>query len=176
MKGFLIFGQMGSGKDTVADILREYGYTTVKLGKYIRQHVDKLNYIEQDKRPLYQQYGQTMRFLFGENVWNEALYNDIKILYHDKRIEHFAIADGRQKNEFRYWRGKGFYTIGIEASPEIREERLIKRDGVSQKQYFGHQTEVEAAENIKRCDFKLDNNHSIECLREQVEMILKMIK
>jgi dephospho-CoA kinase len=175
MQGVIIFGQMGSGKDTVADMLREYGYTTAKIGKYIRENVDKYNYAFENKRPLYQQYGQMCRQLFGENVWNETLKNDIKILSVQHGISNFAIADGRQLNEFEYWKSRGFLTVGILADANIRDKRLIERDGISQKQYFDHQTEIEAMECIQRCSYIVNNNESFEFLKAQIDMIVKMI-
>jgi dephospho-CoA kinase len=114
------------------------------------------------------------RQLFGDNVWNETLENDIKILSVQHGISNFAIADGRQLNELAYWQSRGFITLGITADADIRDKRLIERDGVSQKQYFNHQTEIEAMDCIQRCNYIVNNNESFEFLKAQIDMIVKL--
>lgn len=174
-KGILIMGTMGSGKDEVADILKEYGYTKVKLGKDIKENVDKYNYNNKPTRPLYQQYGQLCRQLFGEDVWNAALAREILKMKAQYKINNFAIADGRQNNEFEFWKARGFITIGIVADADLRDKRIIKRDGTSQKEYFNHSTEIEAMECVKKCDYIVENNESLSALKIRVKMIANMI-
>jgi dephospho-CoA kinase len=173
---------MGAGKDETAKVLEDtFQYIVMKLGKYIRKDCNKRNYRNMDERQLYQDYGQMCRKLFGEDVWNEVLKEDINswnIIYKkiEKRELDFIIADGRQLNEFDYWTSKGFVTIGVYADEEIRKERLIKRDGKDQSQYFLHETELQAAECVKKCQYIIENNGTLDELREKVLEIAKELR
>jgi dephospho-CoA kinase len=174
LKNVIIFGPMGAGKDEIANILAdEYGYMIYKLGKYIREDCDKRNYKALDKRKLYQDYGQFNRQLFGDDVWNEALHTDITAQYEiyqelDGRQLNFVIADGRQLNELGYWSGKGFVTLGVYANEDLRAIRLIKRDGKDQSKYFKHDTELQAIDCFKQCQWQIWNDGTREELHKDV--------
>lgn len=178
-KNIILFGCMGAGKDTIADYLaNEYGYIKVKLGKYIHENCDKYDYKNLDKRKLMQDYGQMCRELFGIDVWNETLWGEIQNEYElyselDGRELKFVIADGRQLNEFKYWKGKGFTSVGVCANRELRADRLYKRDGVNEAANFEHDTEKQALQCALKCDYVINNNGSLE---EAVQAIKSIIE
>lgn len=166
----IIFGKIASGKDTLADFLVEaFNYKKLKLGKYIREQVDKLSLQPfTDRRNEYQQYGQSCRRIFGYDVWNEATFREIDI----NLPVNFIIADGRQVNEYDYWKSKGFFTVGIFADETTRDERVIARDGKSQKEHFNHETETQAGRCVQKSDFIVNNNGGFEELHEQIFVML----
>lgn len=139
----LLVGQMGSGKDTVADILVEkYGYTNHKLGLYIRKHVDEI-YSHLDaaqRRPYYQAYGETLRENIDIDIWNDSCKSRI-----DFENEKVVISDCRQPHEIEYWTKIGFTPVGIYVTEKQRIERLLSRDGTNfNADSFNHSTEINA--------------------------------
>jgi len=160
----LIIGCMGSGKDTVADTLHELAdYRTLKLGRWIREHVDLLYYDETPdrKRQLYQEYGQWARKNYGPDVWNVATLNSMSMLAgaFSSAPYPFVIADGRQVNEVEFWKKRGFHVVGVQADPFVRALRLRGRDGFNQETAFKHETEISAQYIMDNglCDSMIDN-------------------
>lgn len=179
MKPIIIFGTMGSGKDTLAEMLQEqmFGSKIYKLGKEIRETVDKACPDVVDKRPLYQDYGQVVRETLGIDAWNNIRSSEIEL---DKALHNYIIpiiADGRQINEYTYWKEKGFYIVGIEAPPEVRYERLVKRDGVCDRKKMFHDTELQAQYIVTQlADFQINNNYDLDILKCSCEAIIDEIK
>lgn len=175
----IIFGQMGSGKDTLALLLT---YTTnseiLKLGQKIRNEVYSISeYHKSDKdmRTLFQEYGQGMRKIFGDDIW----CNYVKQQMESSKLKSFIIADGRQQNELEYFTKLGFIPIAIKCDKEIRKKRLIERDKYTQEG-FEHETELSVANIINQIElsggYVLDNSKGIKELEEQVELLVKNIK
>lgn len=166
IKGILIVGPMGSGKDVLAEAFQRIipGAVIAKLGKAIRGDVDRDYPFEENKRVLYQSYGQKMRALHGEDYWNERLS---KQLWFEHAGNAFPIiADGRQTNEVHYWKNKGFLTIGILAPESIRKQRLGNRDGYTPAQEnFTHDTELQSCYSATSlCDFHFVNDGELQFL------------
>ncbi|MED1125239.1 AAA family ATPase [Bacillus atrophaeus] len=178
MKDIIIFGEMGSGKDEVARILSDVlNVYVIKLGKRIREDVDSIHPLLPDglnKRKLYQDYGEGMRQIFGEDVWNLILHNDIRPGI-EKGHSHI-IADGRQEHELTYWTKLGFVPVGITANEAIRVKRLKERDGFDQSQMFDHKTEKAVREVVRKIElleptgdaFLIRNNGTLDELKTNV--------
>lgn len=145
-KGILIVGQMGAGKTTLAKMIAESFriYDPCNLAAFgdalkngAQQHMTDLH----NKREIYQQYGQSMREIFGADVWVRALDNHIK----NMPPHHFNIVhDGRQPNEVAWAKEKGYLVAGIIAPEDVRAARLLERDGYDQSGYMRHETEENA--------------------------------
>ena len=176
---FIIFGEIGAGKDTAAEIFAElFNSEIVKLGKRIRHDVDELYTILPDppnRRKLYQDYGQGMRQIFGQDLWNIVLYHSIKEGL--EQSKSFVIADGRQPNEYTFWINQGFIPVGLVADEEIRKARVKARDGFDQSHMFNHETEINARHIIKRIKdlepttnkaITIENNGTIDDLRKEI--------
>lgn len=186
MKGVIIFGTMGSGKDTVAQMIKELlNATEYKLGYYIRQNVDEFQRLHATgvpNREAYQNYGQGMRHLFGDDFWCELTYN--RMIQDDIHNEFVVISDGRQPNELRYWDKRGLFKIGVHADVSIRRQRLELRDGQDQLKQFRHETELSAIKcidslpnaSLTNSSYIIDNNGSKRHLKDQVYEVVEMIK
>lgn len=191
MKNIIIFGSMGSGKDTAAEMIqRHFNSRIAKIGGRVRRHVDEIcnlmNLDDSKKRLLYQEYGQTMRRIFGQDIWNLYLRREIDQDLHNGR--HIIIADGRQVNEVSFWRKEGFLLVGIDADPEIRIKRLYERDGYDQSSRLTHETEMQAMEIVSLIKekqetepdsgefFYIDNNGTLEDLARRVEDLCNLIR
>lgn len=179
----IIFGEIGAGKDAVAEILKEiFPGKIVKLGRKIRGDVDEIHNIlsgDKNKRSLYQEYGQGMREIFGKDIWNLILYDSI--LSGLKNEKTYIIADARQTNEFNFWTNLGFFPVAVIADKEVREERIKSRDGFDQFSRFSHETEISARKNIAKIKqleplgkgITIVNNGTIDELRLQVNEAFK---
>lgn len=185
MTSFIVFGEMGAGKDTVAEMLaKNYNSDIVKLGKRIRNDVDeiynKFN-IDKNLRELYQHYGQSMRNVFGKDIWNLILYESIKEGL--RKDNSYIIADARQPNEFIFWKELGFIPVGVVADLNIRTQRLKNRDGFDQSVAFNHETEVSARqviEHIKELEptreaFVITNNGTLDELEKEISKMIDII-
>lgn len=158
----ILFGEMGSGKTTVAKYLvNKYEYFKCSLGEKI--HAECRLHGNETREEM-QNYGQSMRRIFGENIWCDYLYNR----YKDKK--KIIIDDGRQVNEYYYFTNKGFLPVGVLASNETRLNRLKRRvDYIINPQTFNHETEVQARRCVEMCKIKLYNNGSLDDLYKEVE-------
>ena len=163
----VIFGQMGAGKSTVANYLRDtYGYSKLSFGSKIHSET-KLHGSE--TRTEMQQYGQMMRKIFGINVWTDYVYKQ------SLGINKVCVDDGRQLNEFDYFTDLGYLTVGVIADDNKRIERLKNRVGyVIDPTTFNHETELQA----RTCTFKskitiYNNDDSINNLISAIEYKLR---
>jgi len=149
----IIFGLMGAGKSTVANYLRDtYRYTKLSFGSKI--HSECKLYGMHDREHL-QAYGQMMRKVFNENIWCDYVYNKSQSLGNGKVI----IDDGRQLNEYDYYKDLGYLTVGVITNEDKRIERLKKRvNYVIDPKTFNHETEIQAQECVNKCEIKIYNN------------------
>ena len=159
----ILFGEMGSGKSTVANYLQDkYGYSKFSLGSKIHS---ECRIHGNETRTEMQNYGQAMRNIFGIDVWcnyvNDQTFDKDKVV----------IDDARQLNEYDYFEGLGYLTVAIVADDNKRIERLKKRvNYVVDPNTFNHETEVQARACINKCNIKIYNNSDdIEELIEAIE-------
>jgi len=154
MKNIILFGQMGSGKSTVAKYLCDnYGYTKFSLGEKIHSECEL--YGMHDREHL-QAYGQMMRKIFNENIWCDYLIN------RSRGINRIVIDDARQLNEFDYFTEKRYLSIGIITDEELRLERLQKRvDYKINPKTLKHETELQAMQCVNKCKIKLFNSYPL---------------
>jgi len=171
MKNIILFGQMGSGKSTVAKYLCDnYGYTKFSLGEKIHSECEL--YGMHDREHL-QAYGQMMRQVFNENIWCDYLIN------RSNGINRIVIDDARQVNEYSYFTKKGYLPIAIIADEELRLERLQKRVNYKiNPKTFNHETEIQARKIINKCNIKLFNSYPLFTsggLYDQIDRIMEEI-
>lgn len=186
MNSIIIFGEIGAGKDTAAEILAKHlNSQIVKLGWKIRKDVDeicdKITISDKNRRELYQHYGQGMRKVFGQDLWNMILYDKIKEGLN--KGMSYIIADGRQTNEFTFWIDIGFIPVAVVADKDVRMKRVKKRDGFDQSNTLNHETEINArkiTKHIKESEptgraFTIVNNGTIKELEEQINQVINKI-
>ena len=158
----IIFGQMGAGKSTVANYLRDnYGYSKFSLGAKIHSECELYN--KHDRQHM-QKYGQMMREIFGINIWCDYVKNQ------STNTDKVVIDDARQLNEYDYFEGLGYLTVAVVADDNKRIERLKKRvNYVIDPNTFNHETEVQARACINKCKITIYNNS--DDLKELIEAI-----
>lgn len=189
MTNIILFGKMGSGKDTVAEYLTAKVWPPMRpqrLGKYIRKHVCEMYpKLEEDKRrTYYQAYGEGLRTIFGPDHWNEITNQGVLQFSHGGNYpSDILIVDARQEHELAYWTAKGFIPFAVDMKEDKRKLRLQRRDGDKfNEEAFMHSTEEAAGriiESIKSGETKgyvIDNNGILEETYQQIDDILQTIR
>lgn len=124
MQNIAIMGSSGgAGKDTVADIIREvsgFNFEKISLGQDIHNICDKLT--NNPQREHLQAVGESMRKIFGEDVWMEVT---------DKAIHGpTIIPDIRKLLEYsHYVVERGYLPLYVFTDPVVARDRLCQRDG-----------------------------------------------
>lgn len=171
-----ITGTNGAGKGTVVEILKENGFKHYSvsgfLGELLRENGEEVN------RDAMIRLANELRAENSPSYLAEVLY--------DKALREGAefpvIESLRTEGEVTALRKKGkFYLLAVDASPEIRYDRIINRnsskDAVSFQQFMEQErremhSDDANKQNLRRCiemaDYTIINNSSIPELRENI--------
>lgn len=156
--GIVIFGEMGAGKDVLAEQFTELRQSSkiYNMGILCREMM-KVAKVNPNWRGLERHIGQTVADKLREmdiNImcdyilaliyergpkaygWdNSSLEGDafnkaiIEQLSAIRKEELSIIVGGRTLTDFEYWKSKQFLIVGLKVSDEIRKSRLTSRDG-----------------------------------------------
>ena len=179
-----ITGKIGSGKDTIADIIMQYTpYHDWEIKKFagklkdiaeILSGVPKINFEDQEfkkqdmglnwgmtYRDLLQRLGtEAMRNGLHENVWVNALFADYHFnIEEDEQMPNWLITDCRFPNELEAVKAHKGITI-----------KVIRDSGNTVGTTHASET---ALDDYTEWDYVVDNNGSIEDLKTQVFSILE---
>lgn len=171
IKKIALVGKMRSGKDTVAEILSDYGYSEYKLGAGIGDTVELLFPDGEhglSKRELYQKIGQDMREI-DSHVWIKKMFKRIES--HNPSL--IVISDVRQKNEESALREAGYTIVKVVADAETRIRRIEAVEKFDLKA-FDHETEL-SVDDV-RADITINNNKGIPELVGEVYSKLLNLK
>ncbi|PKK40030.1 hypothetical protein ABB02_00825 [Clostridiaceae bacterium JG1575] len=197
--GIIIFGEMGSGKDTLADFIIEEDRRVKKygLGDIIRL-IKKVTLVDPqwfgDERSFMQRVADKLREIdmdilnhfalakmLEENLKDFQLTKDhyredLDALFQRVRDEGNTvpmIVGGRTWMDYEYWKNRGFLTVGLTASPENRRIRLILRDGeqIAQKSDFTHNTEMDVRDIIEKCELIVSNDGDLKELKSNMHQV-----
>lgn len=202
--GIIIFGEMGSGKDTLADFIIEKEPRVKKygLGDIIRT-IKPVALVDPkwfgNERTLYQNFADKLREInydilneyalgkmFQENlgsdfkITEDNYYGDINNIFKKIREEKNVIpmiVGGRTFSDYNYWKKMGFLITGITVDKNKRIERLIKRDGesVAQNSDSTHNTEKDVKEIIGKADITVNNDGTLEDLKIEAHKVLSSL-
>ena len=173
-------GEMRSGKDTVYQILTEFGYRVhrVAFGDMLKTKFhNTFQDIPWDPKPIqhYIDYGQAMRAI-DEDVWVKALDERVRYIKSTQLITpNIVITDVRQPNEFEYARKNGFVIVKVEASPQLRVHRMKSLGEEFNPDLFIQPTELHM--QTQRVDYVLPN-HTVdrEELKTSIERLIRKIR
>lgn len=187
-----ITGGIGSGKSTVCEILRLHHIPVYDADKEAKKLNDTSSVI---RKELIAIFGET---LYNDNKLNRRqlaahIFNNKNNLQQVNKIIHTELA-----KHFKAWTANkkshpvvaidaavlfeaGFQnyvdqTITVTAPREVRMERVMKRDQMSEEQIEARMaSQMSEEEKINLSDFTItnDGNHSII---QQIELILKTIE
>lgn len=169
---------MSSGKDTSANYLVEkyggknYSFSTMLGDVLKRYHLDfnRDNLIK---------ISEAMREKFGEDILAKTMAEDVK----DEPNQIVSISNIRRLADIKFLTAiPGFVLVSIDATPQNRYERIIKRGEKSDdntktyEQFLADQersTEKTIPEVMALATEKLDNNGTFDELHQQLDQLVK---
>ena len=197
--GIIIFGEMGSGKDTLADLIieAEHRFKKYGLGDIIRL-IKKVTLVDPvwfgDERSFMQLAADKLREIdldilnhfalakmLEDNLAEFSLSRenyraDLDEIFRRIRDEANVIpmiVGGRTWKDYDYWTSRGFLSVGLEVDAKVRMDRLILRDGeeIAGNSDSSHNTEKDVRDIIQKCEIKADNNGTLKDLEREVEKV-----
>lgn len=164
--GIVVFGEMGSGKDTFAELLCKLDSrcSIYNIGFLCREFmkISKVNPKWNDKR---RELGQLIADKAREvdiNIFNDYTYSNIL-----EKNNFPIVVGGRIVSDYNYWKEKGFLAVGITVDYEERVRRLCQRDKDFNIESMNHNTERNVKNIISNlCEVTIDNNLDLKNLQE----------
>lgn len=173
-------GALRSGKSAAARYLAEkYGYTEFAFGDELKRDFHR-RYPEIPRTPKprvgYQNHGQLMRELIGQDVWVDACFDAIETAEADVYVPDYTpnfrvvISDLRQPNEFTRCRAEGYVIIRIKAQSALRIHRAVEAADTFSFADLTHETEQHT--DGFACDFEIVNDSSLDELYAKIDGVM----
>jgi dephospho-CoA kinase len=171
-------GFIASGKGTVAQYLNEkYNAPTYRFSTMLRKMLDVI--FVPHTRDNIVKTSEFIRNTFGEDIMAKTMQKQV-----ENDPAKLIVVDGiRRMADIEYLKTmQGFVLVQIDATPEIRYERLIKRsenadDKTKTYEEFlaDHErsTEVSIKETVQHATEIIDNNGSIDELKRQLDKLVQ---
>lgn len=174
-----ITGTKASGKGIVTEILQEKGFFYCSTSDQVRKEATKRGITEYKISDL-QDIGNDIRNKFG----NKELV--IRCLEENKEKEKIVIDGIRNPGEIEEIKNLGGFIIGVDASEEIRFQRILGRNRESDPKTIDDfrkmeerdrgKSESNSGQQVDKClelsDYKIINETTLETLKTKVEYIL----
>ncbi len=183
-------GGIGSGKSTIAQLLREKGFPVVDADEVARDIVKPGT---QALLSIAKQFGASV--LHGDGTLNRRalgtiVFKDPAALQTLEEITHPAIREASLhalSQHFDAGHSTAFYeaaillrmggntpivdkVVVVSAELNIRQERVLKRDGYSKEDFLHRVHKQMTDEDMrKQADFVIENNHGIQELKAQLQ-------
>lgn len=174
-------GKLASGKAVCQKYINEkYDSDSFRFSSILRDVLNRL-YIPISRANL-QDLSLALRNTFGGNILAEVIGQDAK-----NSKKNIVVIDGiRRLDDISKLKDMpGFKLISIDASPQIRYERMKLRNenaGDADKSYeqfvidSEREAELQIPEVMQNADFHLDNNGDLENLYHQIDKMIKEIQ
>lgn len=181
IKIIALMGEMGSGKSTIAEMIKEkwardYPNDQVEIVSFadlMKYYAHRYSGIKREdgnkNRELYQVFGEECRKI-DPLIWVKCLSSRIQSIS-EHLNKRFIIDDLRLPVE-RLWAYENeIPVIKVVAHPAIRKERMEKREDVFTSEMMSHDTEKWV--NILDYHLKIENNGSdLDILRKKVDHLI----
>lgn len=171
-----ITGKIGSGKDTVAEILEKKGYKHISLSNILREDLKRQN--KKITREELIKEGVIIRTKQGPQILAERAYAKTK--QNNTIYTSIGLVE-----EAEFLKKKGIKIIYVDATPKTRFERIKKRnreqDPLTYKEFQKLEEEEAKGKNLKRnfnamkkaANIILTNNTTMQELEQKLEKITK---
>ena len=194
-----ITGGIGSGKSTVAKILKRKGFTVIFTDDIAKKVINKNKEVQQK---LIKAFGVDT---FIDGIYNPEHISDIVFerqnakqnlrrlnqIVHpvviDEMIKRIELLQEEQDDLevifvesaliFELNLEDGFdYTISVSATPQTRLERIISRTGLDEQQIKNRiSVQMSQEEKNKLADFVIENEQGVDELKKTIDFILPII-
>ena len=174
-------GPLASGKDACKKYLEEkYGASSHRFSTMLRDILKRI-YIPASRQNI-QDISLDLRTRFGSDIMARVIAEDVK-----NDDNEFIVVDGvrRMDDIINLKNVEGFYLIGINASEEIRYERMkLRNENIGDdKKTFAQfredgqrEAELEIPLVMSNASFTINNDGSFDDLYKQVNEIITKIK
>lgn len=171
-------GEIACGKGTITNhLVKEYGATSHRFSTMLRDVLDRL-YMDQTRENI-STLSSTLRKIFGEDMMAKTMMREVENDEHD-----IVVVDGvRRLADMKYLKElPHFKLVYINASPEIRYERLTHRrenadDATKTFEEFQKDAMLEPETQIRDlknyADYVIDNDGDYVNLYAQIDKIVK---
>ncbi len=155
-----IVGTLGSGKGAAAEYLaKKHNFTYFSVRNFFAQEV--LHRGKMVTRDAIAQVADELRAQYGKTYAVEQLVG------HTVVGKNIVVESVRTKEEAKYLKEKGALLWAVDADPQVRYQRILKRDASVENVSFEQSIEKEVkegvlAETISMADTVLHNNGTKE--------------
>lgn len=175
-----IVGSIASGKDTVADYLKEKGFVAFSHSDILREMMRKEEI--EITTPNMTEYGNNLRARKGDGYLSKVISDKIE------GDENVVVTSIRQDGEITSYRerwGDKFLLVKLDAPKEMRLERLLRRARPGDVKSMAELEVIEAKQadgkgggmNMNKCfetaDMEVDNSGSFEELYGKIDKLIK---
>ncbi len=176
-----VAGEIASGKDTAGKYIAEkYNALSLRFSQPLRDILDRMS-LPQNRENM-AKLSLYLRKAFGEDVFSKVLLAES-----EASQNAMIVIDGvrRLPDIIHMETNTHFYFIYIDASADIRYERLIQRrqntdDATKTPAQFTKdallETESQILELKERADFVINNDGTLEELERQIDDIIAAIR
>lgn len=184
-------GGIGSGKSTVADIIRSFGCPVYEADKAAKVCIDENTKLQTEIKKLLGEEafsnGQYNRAFVSQKVFKDpSLLQSLNQIIHPAVQEHFKNWLLLHKTPFVFKEAAILFESGafeqcdqivvVTAPKEQRIQRVVQRDGASEEQVLARmENQWPEEDKIARADFVIENTATPEALTVQVQTILKQL-
>lgn len=171
-----ISGKIGSGKDSMADILLDnFNFDEqIRFSDPLTEFMDGIGL--ELNRENYQRVGFYLRNIFGREILVETIVRRIK----NKPNKNIIINGIRYQIEFDAVKNLGGIIIGIIADDETRFKRVNDRKRFGKEisweefqKYEKGETEIHIEGLLKITDYTIYNNDSLKDLEKNIENLME---
>lgn len=184
-----VVGKIAAGKTTVAKFLEERGFCRIScsdpLIDLLTHRVEEYSWVpelpekSEPSRERLIEYGKYLKDRYGEDIL-------IRLALDKKRRCRNVVIDGvRSRGEIEAIKERGGVIIYIDARPELRYERLMRRNASKDREirsFEDFKAMDDAEEELYRtstlknlADVIIENNGTLEELRDKVEEIIAVM-
>lgn len=176
-----LIGRMRSGKDSVMEILQEWGFPVyrVAFGDCMKEmfHLENPD-VPRSPKPIaeYIEFGQSKRKeepdIFVNATMSKLWFEQALDRGHDRQ-RTYVVTDVRQPNEYAAVKDAGFVIVKVHASEEVRISRM-KANGEAVSQEILN-APTESYIDTYKYDALLVNNWTRDELKRQMVQLIKKL-
>jgi len=184
MNGIILTGSIATGKSTVANLLRLYGYTIIDADEVAHNELEKHN------KEIKEIFGTTDRKEIGKIVFNnESERKKLENFLHPK-IREAIMNEAKELEKFNipyfidiplYFENGNYNdfdkVVAVYTPKEMQIKRLMDRNRIDQKEaenLINLQMDIE--EKKQKATYIIDNSKDLKHLQKEIEKFINKIK